>query len=289
MIGRAACRGAATIVNAIPTGRGAAFGITLETDAEVVLLGEGDPLRFRGPADGEDLAGRSVAAALKSAGLGALGAEVRVESEIPISRGLKSSSAASNAIVLATTRAAGAAVVDSRVIDAGVDASLEAGVTVTGAFDDAAACYLGGAVVTDNRQRRILARGRVDPSLSVIVHFPELMIPKSRVKDLDFGPARPMAEEALKLALAGDYAKAMEVNSRACSKVLGLSEEVAEMARAMGAVASGISGTGPATVVLARRPDEDAIAAALEKRGDGRVLRASLNEAPAPEVVPRLF
>ena len=37
MIGRAACGGAATIVNAIATGKGAAFGITLEADAEVVL------------------------------------------------------------------------------------------------------------------------------------------------------------------------------------------------------------------------------------------------------------
>jgi shikimate kinase len=41
MIGQAACRGAATIVNAIATGRGAAFGITLETDA-VVELREGN-------------------------------------------------------------------------------------------------------------------------------------------------------------------------------------------------------------------------------------------------------
>jgi shikimate kinase len=176
-----------------------------------------------------------------------------------------------------------------RVVNAGVDASVWAGVTVTGAFDDAAACYLGGAVVADNRQRRILARGRLDPSLSVVIHVPERRISKSHVKGLDFGPARERSEEALRLALAGEYAKAMELNSRACSEVLGLSEDVAEAARAKGAVASGISGTGPATVVLARRADEAAIAEALEKRGDGRVLRASVNDVPAPEVVPRLF
>jgi shikimate kinase len=289
MIGRAACRGAATIVNAIPTGRGAAFGITLETDAEVRILGDGGAFRFTGPSDGADLAQRCVRPVLRDAGLEGRDVAVRVESEIPVSRGLKSSSAASNALVLAATIAAGAAVDDMSVVNAGVDASIWAGVTVTGAFDDAAACYMGGAVVTDNGKRCVLARGRVDPSLSVLIHVPERRISKSHVKGLDFGPAKQRSEEALRMALAGDYAKALELNSRACSEVLGLGEEVAEAARAKGAVAAGVSGTGPATVVLARRADEAAIAAALERRGDGKVLRASVNDVPAPEVVPRLF
>lgn len=289
MIGRAACRGAATIVNAIPTGRGAAFGITLEADAEVRVLGERGQITFDGPEDGTDLVRLCVGQVLRSAGLEGRGAEVRVESDIPVSRGLKSSSAASNAVVLAAARAAAVAIDDMRIIGAGVDASIEAGVTVTGAFDDASACYLGGAVVTDNRERRILARGRVDPSLSVLLHVPERRIPKASVKKLDFSPARRDSEEALRLAIAGDYAKAMEVNSRACSRVLGLSEEVAELARANGAVASGVSGTGPATVVLARRADEARLRAVLEKAGDGAILRASVNDTPAPEVVPRLL
>ncbi|MEW5747858.1 MAG: shikimate kinase [Candidatus Thermoplasmatota archaeon] len=289
MIGRAACRGAATIVNAIPTGRGAAFGITLETDAEVRLLAEGEAFKFAGPPEGADLVRRCVAPVLREAGLGGRGAEVRVESDIPVSRGLKSSSAASNAVVLAATRAVKSRLDDMRIIGAGVDASIGAGVTVTGAFDDAAACYLGGAVVTDNRHRRVLARGRIDPSLSVLIHVPDRRVEKAFVKGLDFSPAVPGSEEALELALSGSYARAIEVNSRACAEVLGLSEEVAQMARDKGAVAAGISGTGPATVILARREDEARLGAALEGRADGIILRASINDTPAPEVVPRLL
>ncbi len=289
MIGRAACRGAATIVNAIPTGTGAAFGITLEADAEVTLLDEGRGITYVGPEEGSGLVGGCVGAVLKRAGQGGRGARVRVESDIPISRGLKSSSAVSNAVVLAATRATGVRMEDLDIVLTAVGESMAAGVTITGAFDDAAACYFGGAVVTDNRQRRILMTGRVDPSLSVVIHVPDRRISKASVKELDFSSARPDIDMAVKHALAGEYAKAIELNSRACSRVLGLSEEVAELARKSGAVASGISGTGPATVALVRRQDEARLLRALEARADGEVLRAAVNDTPSPEVVPRLF
>lgn len=288
MIGRAACRGAATIVNAIPLGRGAAFGITLEADAEVRLLDEPGVV-YHGPEEGGALVRGCVESVMRRSSLGGSGAEVRVVSDIPVSRGLKSSSAVSNAVVLAAARATGTALGGEDLLGIAIDESLRAGVTVTGAFDDAAACYFGGMVVTDNLQRRILSRGTLDPSLSVLIHVPERRITKASVKKLDFSGARPKAEEALELALSGNYARAMEVNSRACSEVLGLSEEVAELARANGAVASGLSGTGPATVVLARREDAQRLRTLLQRRSDGDVLAAAINDTPATEVVPRLF
>jgi len=288
MIGRAACRGAATIVNAIPTGIGAAFGITLEADAEVKLL-KGPVFVQGGHGEGTALVEGCVRAVLDGAGLKDMGAEVTVESDIPVSRGLKSSSAVSNVVVLAATRAAGIPPDDTRVLGTAIDESLRAGVTVTGAFDDASACYFGGTVVTDNRARRILSKGNLDPSLSIVIHVPERRITKASVKTLDFGPARPKIEEAIRHAIAGEYAKAMEINSRACSEVLGLTEDVAELARTNGAVASGISGTGPATVILARREDETRLKRMLERKFEGKVLTASVNETPAREVVPRLF
>ena len=103
MIGKAACRGAATIVNAIATGRGAAFGITLEADAVVELeRGNGD-IVLRGSAEGNDLiSGCARAVATKALGNSEVTGEVHIKSDIPISRGLKSSSAVSNAVVLAT-------------------------------------------------------------------------------------------------------------------------------------------------------------------------------------------
>jgi len=39
---------------------------------------------------------------------------------------------------------------DIEILNVGVDASIETKVSLTGAYDDACACYYGGFVVTDN-------------------------------------------------------------------------------------------------------------------------------------------
>jgi shikimate kinase len=171
---------------------------------------------------------------------------------------------------------------------AGIEESIKAGVTITGAFDDASACFLGGVVVTNNRSFTILSRGVMDPDLDILIHVPERRISKASVKGLDFSPIREKVEHALDLALRGEYLKAMEVNSRAYSKVLDVSEDVAELARKKGALGAGISGTGPATVIVCARADAQAVQKAIE-REEGTVLRAKVNDTPAREVVPRLL
>jgi shikimate kinase len=288
MIGKAACKGAATIVNAIATGKGAAFGITLEVDATVELEQGIGPIEVRDTDEGKDLVvGCVQATAAKLVGGQELTGEVHVRSEIPISRGLKSSSAVSNAVVLATTRALGKDLPDMDIVLTGIEQSIKAGVTITGAFDDASACYFGGAVVTDNRSFTILQRGSLDEDLEVILHVPERRISKASIKGLDFSPIKKEVEKALDLALRGDYLKAMEVNSRAYAKILDVSEDVAELARKKGALAAGISGTGPATAIVCDRAQVGEILSALQ-RVEGAVIRAHINDVPAREVVPRL-
>ena len=43
-----------------------------------------------------------------------------------------------------------------------IDASLDAGVTITGSFDDATASYFGGVVVTDNKNREFIIKEKMD-------------------------------------------------------------------------------------------------------------------------------
>lgn len=289
MIGKAACRGAATIVNAIATGKGAAFGITLEADAIVELeLGTGN-IVLRGSDEGKDLiSGCARAVATKALGNSEVTGEVHIKSDIPISRGLKSSSAVSNAVVLATARALGASLTDTDLILTGIEESMRAGVTITGAFDDASACFFGGAVVTDNKRFTVMHRGTMDQDLEIILHVPDRRISKASVKGLDFSPIVKDVEKALKLALAGEYLKAIEVNSRAYAKVLDVSEDIAQIARKKGALAAGISGTGPATAIICDRAEVGEILKALQKE-EGSILRAHINDTPAREVVPRLL
>jgi len=289
VIGKAACRGAATIVNAIATGKGAAFGITLEIDAVVEIEEGPGGIRLSGSGEGHELVEGCVRAiASKAAPKKQFQGEVHIKSDIPVSRGLKSSSAASNAVVLATARALGAELSDMDLVLAGIEESIKAGVTITGAFDDASACFLGGVVVTNNRTFNILHRGNLDPDLEIILHVPDRRIAKSSLKNLDFSPIANQVEKAVDLALAGEYLKAMEVNSRAYSKVLDVSEDVAELARKKGALAAGISGTGPATAIVCDRAEAGNVMTAL-KRQEGAILRARINDTPAREVVPRLL
>ena len=289
MIGKAACRGAATIVNAIATGKGAAFGISLEVDGAVEVTEGPGEITLRDSREGADLvAGCVRAIAKKALGNRMVNGEVHVKSEIPVSRGLKSSSAVSNAVALATAKAVGTDLPDMEIILAGIEESIKAGVTITGAFDDASACYFGGVVVTDNRNFAILHRGTLDPDLEVLLHVPDRKITKASVKGLDFSPIRKEVEKAYELAMQGSYLKAMEVNSRAYAKVLDVSEDVAELARKKGALAAGISGTGPATAIICDKADVGVLMSALQNH-DGAVLRAHINDVPAREVVPRLL
>ena len=288
MIGKAGCRGAATIVNAIATGKGAAFGITLETDAIVrIEAGEGD-VKLLDSSEGADLVPRCVKALAARAGRACVTGEVSVRSEIPISRGLKSSSAVSNAVVLATARALEANLSDFELILTGIEESIKAGVTITGAFDDASACFMGGVVATDNKTFTLMHRGVIDPDLVVLLHVPNRKITKASVKNLDFSKIKNEVEKAFNLALRGEYLKAMEVNSRAYSKVLDVSEDIADLARRKGALAAGISGTGPATTVICERGEDSQIERALQNE-EGSILRAHVNDTPATEVVPRLL
>ena len=260
MDGHAAAPGAGTVLNALATGRGAAFALDFETAAHVELDGSGG---IEGEIDDQpdadtELIERCVSLAVEEWGEDpaataelpeAVGGTVRTESEVPTAAGLKSSSAAANAAVLATADALGlAGIVDHE--DAcrlGVQAARAAGVTVTGAFDDASASMLGGLTVTDNTTDELLAREEVDWAALV-------WTPPERAYSADADAERcervaPMAELVAELALDGEYGTAMTLNGLAFSAALGFSAEpaVEAMPHAEGV---SLSGTGPSVVAV---------------------------------------
>jgi len=181
----AVSHGAATIINAIATGKGAGFGIGLETKATVKLNDSGNITGKIKEAPDEDTKLIELCAKKVFEHFGVnYGAEIETESNIPIARGLKSSSTAANAVVLAAAGAIARAghgkikevrvsknvteqqvFINNRLIDIellinlGVDAAIEAKVTITGAFDDASASFLGGFGVMENEKRKILRCG----------------------------------------------------------------------------------------------------------------------------------
>ncbi|WP_435347175.1 shikimate kinase [Haloarchaeobius sp. HRN-SO-5] len=246
--GRAVAPAAGTVLNALATGRGAAFAIDLETTATVDLDGSGE---YRGEvADAPDadtaLVERCAELAVVEWGDGE-GATVRTESEVPMAAGLKSSSAAANATVLATADALG---VDPDPLSAcriGVKAARDAGVTVTGAFDDASASMLGGVTVTDNDRDELLAHEPVD--WNVLVWWPDA---RSFSADADVERCRrvaPLADLVTDLALDGRYGEAMTVNGFAFCSALGYpTDPLLEGMPDVDGIS--LSGTGPSYVAV---------------------------------------
>lgn len=284
MRGQATCFGAGTIVNAIATGQGAAFALALRATATVQLRPEDSDVRARVPPGVDPALVTSAARRVQDRGGQKAGLDVEIDSEIPMSRGLKSSSAVANAVVEASAQALDLRLEAREVLDMSVDAGFDAGVTITGAFDDASASLLGGICLTDNRDRRILARDRLPQDLVSVVWIPRRTIPKSSLKGIDFASIRPRVDDAFHLALRGDYFRAMELNSAAYAPVLGVDEAPASRARSAGAVAAGISGAGPAIVALSKLSRAEAVRKAMDD-GESEVRIVALHTVESRQVV----
>ena len=276
MQGQAVALGAGTVLNALATGVGSAFALDVETTATVELDGSTSVTGTIAEAPDADtgLVERCVELTVERYGDGQ-GGHVRTRSEVPMAAGLKSSSAAANATVLATLSALGIDVAAERTGDGddavsrldacrlGVEAAREVGVTATGAFDDASASMLGGVTLTDNTADELVSRTERD--WDVLVWTP---LEKAYTADADVSRCErvaPMARLVADLASDERYAEAMTVNGLAFSAALGFPTEPA--VEAMPHVDGvSLSGTGPSVVAVGDRDDLETVAAMWDER-----------------------
>lgn len=276
MKGQASALGAATILNAVANWKGSAFGIDLKTTAQVVL---NDAPNVRGDVPGIDdsLVVRAVELVLERFNV-KCGGLVRTSSQVPLASGLKSSSAAANATVLATLDALGERLEPLEATKIGVHAALDVGVTITGAFDDAAASMLGGIVVTDNRNMELLKR---DELTSEVL----LLVPQKQTysKDTDVHKSRlmaPLADLIFDLAMEGDYSRAMNLNGLLYCSALNFSSHPIFVALDSGASSASLSGTGPAYAALVKESAIEELEPAWRELG-GSVIRTKVNNIGA--------
>ncbi|MFC3476667.1 shikimate kinase [Halobacterium litoreum] len=251
MDGRAVAPAAGTVLNALANGLGSAFALDFDVEASVTLGASGGDVTgdVAGHPDADTaLVERCVALTTDRYGDGE-GGRVETDSEIPLASGLKSSSAAANATVLATLDALGRADDVARVDAArlGVQAARDVGVTVTGAFDDATASMLGGLTLTDNREDELVFRDEVDWD-AVVWTPPE----QSFSADADVARCErvaPIADHVAALAERGDYGTAMTLNGFAfCAALDHPADPIVDaLPNADGA---SLSGTGPSYVAV---------------------------------------
>lgn len=276
MKGYAWANGAATILNAVANWKGSAFGIELKTTAEVELNRSGC---IRGDVPGMDtrLIERCAQLVLERFGC-KYGATVRTQSEIPVAGGLKSSSTAANAVVLATLDALDEDLNRIEAAKIGVQAAREAGVTITGALDDALASMLGGVVVTDNREMALLLHEELCGDVMLLVPDRKLFSRDTNVERSRL--IAPLADVVFELAMRGDWGRAMTLNGFAYCGALGLPAEPLLLALQAGVQGVSLSGTGPAYAALLGRASADDLEDAWKILG-GRIIRTKANNKGA--------
>jgi shikimate kinase len=255
--------GAITVVNALPTGIGAAIGVDLPVVAEVELHPAGSHGKWDvrvADAARTPLVIASLTESLRrfapdSSGRG----ELTLRSEVPAGRGLKSSSAVGTAIALAVARATDAASTPSEIARTSARAAVAAGVSATGAFDDALAGVSGGIVVTDNPRGELLRTIPVRDDWRVALFVPDEVHRPSPEWLAAFRAESAAGRAAAEAAVAGDWIRAMRLNSLLVENVVGYAYgPVRDELERRGAIAAGVSGLGPtlAAVVPADRMEE---------------------------------
>jgi len=270
--------GSATVINAIATGRGSAFGIGLRVEAEAELIDSGVECISREGADTSlmELCTRMV---IEHYGVDA-GVRVVTSSDLPVASGLSSSSAASNATVMAVSSLLSdefglQPMEDFEMLNMAVDASLQAGVSVTGAYDDASASFYGGLTVTDNMERRIILREPME-NQKVLIYMPNR---KSLTAQSDVPRMKllaPWVDMAFREVLDGRVHSALTLNGILYCASLGFDPGIALDALEAGALAAGLSGTGPSFVALTHEDSEADIIDAWENL-EGDVLVTSVD------------
>ncbi|MBR3213070.1 MAG: shikimate kinase [Methanosphaera sp.] len=286
----------ATVINAISMGKGSAFGIGLYITADVNVLDEktDDDIKVISESLDKpdmdtslmDLCVRMVYKKLSgydNFNLKNIVVSVKTKSDIPPGSGLSSSSAASNSVVYATFLAlleeAGLTredidFSDEDIVNMAIDASLEVGVTATGAYDDASASFYGGWKITDNYDRKILKDFTVDYQ-KVLIYIPNksLYTAQSDVKAMK--TLAPLVEIAFENALKKNIEKALTLNGFLYCAALDINPKIAIDALKLGAKAAGLSGTGSAfTILLDDDSDIDMIKSSLSDY-QGRLIETS--------------
>ena len=179
-----------------------------------------------------------------------------VASKIPQNRGLKSSAALSVAGIKALCEATNTDLSDFEIVSLSSQAQMNAGVSITGSIDDSWACLTKGwrlinANAEDIDSGVVMSGPGPNPD-DWIVLIAARDERKSRPELENFAPLFQEFEKALIALQQGEILNCLTINGRAvCSVTNDLQgRRIANDAFINGARASGVTGSGPAVVII---------------------------------------
>ena len=270
--------GAVSLVNAIATGNGAAVGIDtfVKTTLEVK---EGSGIHIT--SDNKTISSRLINKVIQNSvpkkQLEKIRLELDFQSNIPTGYGLKSSSAISTAVSMVCSKAFQKKFTDKKILKIGVESSIQTKVSLTGAYDDACACYYGGFNVTNNYKRNLVLRRPAPKNLQVIIFLPKSRKRGNLKKLKNFKPA---FEKAWELAKNGDYWNASILNGIATSSILNSNPELIFKLIEKGAIGATISGNGPSIMAITKKSHSSNIKKEFSSL-EGNIIISNINNKKA--------
>ena len=270
--------GAVSLVNAIATGSGAAVGIDtfVKTTLEV-KEGTGIYITSDNKTISSRLINKVIQNSVPKKQLEKTRLELDFQSNIPTGYGLKSSSAISTAVSMVCSKAFQRKFTDKKILKIGVESSIQTKVSLTGAYDDACACYYGGFNVTNNYKRNLVLRRPAPSNLQAIIFLPKSRKRGNLKKLKNFKPA---FEKAWELAKNGDYWNASILNGIATSSILNSNPELIFKLIEKGAIGATISGNGPSIMAITKKGHNSNIKKEFSSL-EGNIIISNINNKKA--------
>ena len=270
--------GAVSIVNAIATGKGSTLGI--DTFVETTLTkkdGKGIHITSENKTISSRLINKLIENMIPKKILDNTKLELDFKSNIPTGYGLKSSSAISSAVVLSCAKAFGKTMSDEEILKLGAKTSIQAKVSITGAYDDACACHFGGFNVTDNLKMQLLNRELAPKELQAIVFLPKSRKRGNLKKLKNFKNA---FEQSWQLAKNSDYWNAAILNGIATTSILNSEPNLIMKLMEKGALCATISGNGPSLMAIVDKKNKSRVQKEFSGL-DGHIMIANINNKKA--------
>jgi len=257
MKAKATVHGAVSLVSAIANKKGATLGIALKVIVEIETTpGKGIIIKSENKSLSSRLINKTIEKIVSKEDLEQNKITVTLDSEIPTGYGLKSSSAISSAVALACAKIFKSKFTDQQILLAGVEASIESKVSITGAYDDACSCYYGGFNVTDNAKKKRIKHEKGPSNLIAVIFIPKNR-KRGNIKNLKVFAS--VFENAWELAKKAKYWDAMIINGLATASILNSEPKIIANLIEKGALGASISGNGPSIAAIIKKENESAM------------------------------
>ena len=281
VLGSGRSNGAISILHALGTGRGCSVGIQLETQVQIVNQSNEVNDDRHGLLASVEYCWREQGFPIPDE------FGWNVESTVPIGQGLKSSSALSCAALRALNSCAWTGLSNSEIADLSAKSQLMSKCAITGSMDDNWASLEPGWKLVDpslGASDSIIIQGEMDDRLSVLVC---LRGERSReISPTKFLEQNQIFERSLASIMSGSALDSLSSNGMAVSAATGDHEalRISNLCIASGAIASGISGSGPAIAVVCFEADTESISEIIDEMGYSTIqTRFASNASPLEE------